>query len=101
MRMYSSMPISALFEEPDGAVFARGALTNMSVPLASSPSLSRRDTARWSEDTAERIAALEQLADSAAEAIRTLRGLAEDEDPAVSREARRLLRELDVRSPEE
>ena len=60
-----------------------------------------RQMARWSADTDERLAALEQLADSAADAIRTLRGLVEDEDPAVSREARRLLRELDVRPPEE
>jgi hypothetical protein len=57
--------------------------------------------ARWSEDPDLRLRALEQLADSAAEAIRTLRGLVADEDPAISREARRLLHELDVRLPEE
>ena len=57
--------------------------------------------ARWSDVTAERIAALEELASSAAEAIRTLRGLLGDDDPAVAREAARLLRELDVRSPDE
>lgn len=64
------------------------------------PSNLRRN-ARWSDDTNERLRALESMADSASEAIRTLRGLLEDEDPAVAREARRLLRELDVRLPEE
>ncbi len=57
--------------------------------------------ARWSDVTAERIEALDELASSAAEAIRTLRGLLGDDDPAVAREAARLLRELDVRPPEE
>ncbi|MDP2400432.1 MAG: hypothetical protein Q8M66_00490, partial [Actinomycetota bacterium] len=70
-------------------------------PDAYAPESSARDEARWSEDTALRLKALDYLADSAAEAIRTLRGLLEDEDPAVAREARRLLRELDVRTPEE
>lgn len=60
-----------------------------------------RNTARWSDDTPQRLQALEQLADTASDAIRTLRGLLEDEDPMVRREARRLLRELDVRLPEE
>jgi hypothetical protein len=69
--------------------------------LSSAPEPSVRQTARWSADTRERLAALEQLADSAADAIRTLRGLLDDEDPAISREAHRLLRELDVRPPEE
>jgi transcriptional regulator with XRE-family HTH domain len=62
---------------------------------------SSRDMARWSNNADVRLRALEDLAGSAAEAIRTLRGLMADEDPAISREARRLLHELDVRLPEE
>lgn len=65
------------------------------------PQRSARNMARWSEDTADRLTALDQLADTAADAIRTLRGLLEDEDPLIRREAHRLLRELDVRMPEE
>lgn len=68
-------------------------------PGFDSPSL--RDAARWSRETSERLEALDQLAEDAARAIRTLRGLLEDEDPEVRREARRLLRELDVRLSEE
>ena len=60
-----------------------------------------RNRARWSDDTPTRLAALDDLADTAADAIRTLRGLLDDEDPHIRREARRLLRELDVRMPEE
>ena len=60
-----------------------------------------RDTARWSNDPTERLQALEQMADTASAAIRTLRGSLDDPDPAVRREAWRLLRELDVRLPEE
>lgn len=60
-----------------------------------------RSSARWSQDTSERVEALDRLADSASEAIRTLRGLLRDDDPVVAREARRLLRELDVRVPEQ
>jgi len=95
---FAAQPIEALFEPPRRSAAPpphRGASY-----LTSQPS-SMRDMARWSNDTVQRIEALDQLADSAAEAIRTLRGLVNDEDPAVSREARRLLRELDVRIPEE
>ena len=78
-------------------------------PAAASPSAapasltasSPRTRARWSDNTSERLAALEQLATSASEAIRTLRGLLDDENPKVAKEARRLLRELDVRTPDE
>jgi transcriptional regulator with XRE-family HTH domain len=59
-----------------------------------------RHAARWSDDRQTRIAAIESLADQAAEGIRTLRGLIDDEDIAVAKAARRLLRELDVRLPE-
>jgi transcriptional regulator with XRE-family HTH domain len=98
-RLYSARPIEELFGESpaspeDVRVPSRSA-------LSSAPEPSVRQTARWSADTRERLIALEQLADSAADAIRTLRGLLDDEDPAISREARRLLRELDVRAPEE
>lgn len=80
-RAYSPRPVEELFE----------------------PGLSgdARSSARWSQDTSERVEALDRLADSASEAIRTLRGLLADDDPVVAREARRLLRELDVRVPEE
>jgi len=37
----------------------------------------------------------------ASRAIRTLKGMLDDDDPALAREARRLLRELDVRGAEE
>jgi transcriptional regulator with XRE-family HTH domain len=66
-----------------------------------SPAPSLRQSARWSPDSSERMRALDGLAGTAAEAIRTLRGLLDDDDPTVAREARRLLRELDVRLPEE
>jgi transcriptional regulator with XRE-family HTH domain len=102
-RSYTAQPIGALFGQP-GAPTADSA----SMPLAPSPlagparsSSAMRNTARWSDDTAERIGALQLLADNAADAIRTLRGLVRDEDPVVSREALRLLRELDVRLPDE
>ena len=62
---------------------------------------SPRNVARWSEDTPVRLEALEELASSASEAIRTLRGLLDDEDPVVAKEARRLLRELNVRLMDE
>ena len=62
---------------------------------------SPRNLARWSHDTPVRLEALEELAASASEAIRTLRGLVEDDDPVVAKEARRLLRELNVRQMEE
>lgn len=86
---------------------------HLSAPMPSAPSRAysrqpienlfpdARSSARWSGDTSERIEALDRLADSASEAIRTLRGLLADNDPVVAREARRLLRELDVRLPEE
>jgi transcriptional regulator with XRE-family HTH domain len=99
-RRYSARPIEDLFGEPSSApdVFA---LSSMPLERSEHEAPSMRDTARWSPHQGERLAALERLADSAAHAIRTLRGLVDDEDPYVSREARRLLRELDVRLPEE
>ena len=75
---------------------------NSMIANQSAPSFeSMRSAARWSDDTAERLAAIERLADSASSAIRTIRGMLADEDPVVRREARRLLAELEVRLPEE
>jgi hypothetical protein len=60
-----------------------------------------RNAARFSDETSVRLEAIDRLADRAADAIRTLRGLTDDDDPVISREARRLLRELDVPLREE
>lgn len=98
-RLYSVRPVEELFGENPAQNAEPEFPPTRSRPSAA-PSPSMRQMARWSADTAERLAALEQLSDTAADAIRTLRGLLDDEDPAVSREARRLLRELDVRLPE-
>jgi len=99
-KLYSTRTIEELFGE-----VLSGPEESPVVPkrasLSAAPEPSMRQMARWSADTHERLAAIERLADSAADAIRTLRGLVDDEDPAVSREARRLLRELDLRAPEE
>lgn len=88
-RAYRSMPIEQLF---DGAGNA-----GSTAPLSQADA---RQLARWSPDIAQRMDALEELADAASDAIRTLRGLLDDDDPAIAREARRLLRELDVRTEE-
>jgi hypothetical protein len=84
--VFSAMPIDAMFSA--GAVNA-------------APVRSSRDLAKSPGSTAERLRALEDLAEDASVAIRTLRGMVGDYDPAVAREARRLLRELDVRGTEE
>lgn len=86
-RAYRSMPIEQLFDGDQRT----GAMSQADA----------RQLARWSPDTAQRIDALEELATAASDAIRTLRGLLDDEDPAIAREARRLLRELDVRSADD
>lgn len=93
-RGFRARPIGELFRRPE-----RAEMSMAMMPQAAAPSL--RQSARWSEDTSERLAALDRMATNAADAIRTLRGLLGDEDPEVAREARRLLRELDVRLPEE
>jgi len=107
-RAYSERPIEELFAAPGG--IGPDAFEDDNIPAYVNPHMLRispsetsspRDRARWSDDTPQRLQALEQLADTASDAIRTLRGLLEDEDPMVRREARRLLRELDVRLPEE
>ncbi len=108
-RAYAERPIEELFAAPGG--IRPEAFEDDGIPeFAESPHMLRispsrasspRDRARWSDDTPQRLQALEQLADTASDAIRTLRGLLEDDDPMVRKEARRLLRELDVRLPEE
>jgi transcriptional regulator with XRE-family HTH domain len=103
---YTSRPIGDLFPDApadanvtplESASMSRGLMHRM----PQSDSRSWRDQARWANDTVARFDALSQLSDTAAEAIRTLRGALGDEDPDVRREARRLLLELDVRLPEE
>ena len=108
--VYRKLPIDDLFG--DAPTFVAGRMESVrldpSTNVIDTPGTrihdeppSMRDVARWSAIPSERIEALERLADDAAAAIRTLRGLLEDEDPAIRREAHRLLRELEVRPPEE
>jgi len=111
--VFSEQPIEALFGRSRTLAEdeAPTRMSSMSMPAPRArqeptfapPSDSRtpRFQARWSEDTAERIVALDELATTASDAIRTLRGLLSDEDPAVAHEARRLLRELEVRGSDE
>jgi transcriptional regulator with XRE-family HTH domain len=102
MPAYSERPIEDLFEPTSTSMPSRMARREAAMAGPRTPSVeSMRTTARWSEDTTERLAALERLADSAASSIRTLRGMLADEDPDIRREARRLLAELDVRPTEE
>jgi transcriptional regulator with XRE-family HTH domain len=89
-RVYRAMPVEAMFD------------ASMAPPIPVRRSVrSPRDRARFGESRDDRVAALEELAEEASRAIRTLRGMLDDEDPGVAREARRLLRELDVRGSEE
>lgn len=111
-QVYSAMPVEALFSgsrtDEDVMVMRRDLTTpplsramperTPSTQSASSPA---RSAARWSDVTSERMEALDELAAAASEAIRTLRGLLDDDDPAVAHEAARLLRELDIRGPGE
>jgi transcriptional regulator with XRE-family HTH domain len=107
---FRAMPIDALFaagagpaDEPSPVAYAvydsvpewTSALVHSAVEL-SSP----RDRARHSPASAERMRAAEELAEDASRAIRTLRGMLDDEDPAVARQARRMLLELGLRVPE-
>lgn len=120
--VYSSLPIEALFTGSRDEVDAIEGARRVAQSAPPSPSSARssvgptrssmasraltthssaRATARWSEVTQDRIVALDELATTASEAIRTLRGLLGDDDPAVAHEAARLLRELEVRGPNE
>lgn len=116
--VFHAMPIDAMFSELEdtegdacGAPLDRPELTaRESQPLVlhhsepaphRSRAASPRDRARHSPAAAERLHAAEELAEQASRAIRTLRGMLHDDDPTIAREARRLLRELDVRSAEE
>lgn len=107
--VFRAMPIDAMFDQPmaSGAapdsfalLDAAEAMPHMVVRSnVSAPS--PRDRARYSPASAERVHAAEELAEDAARAIRTLRGMLDDEDPVVARAARRMLLELGLRAPEE
>lgn len=115
--VFRAMPIDAMFGTPVPAVDREWdqsdpALHEESRPgpaVRVSPQHSQamytpapaRDRARFSPDSGQRLHAAEELAEDALRAIRTLRGMLDDDDPMIAREARRLLRELDVRGPEE
>jgi len=104
--MFSAMPIEALFSRPDEGEpepdLSMSAARYISPEMRHSnvSSASPRDRARYAPNSTERLRAAEELADEASRAIRTLRGMLDDENPDVAREARRLLRELDVRADE-
>lgn len=113
---FRAMPIDAMFAGPEESggdrMYARANVT-YSQDLSDMPLLSEsrvrsnvsaaspRDRARFAPDAAERMRAAEELAEEALRAIRTLRGMLDDDDPRLAREARRLLRELDVRGVDE
>jgi len=110
--VFREMPINAMFgpEGSDGDEFTTGMPAMYSASIDSSPArslrsnvsaASPRDRARFAPDAAERMHAAEELAEEALRAIRTLRGMLDDDDPRLAREARRLLRELDVRGVDE
>jgi transcriptional regulator with XRE-family HTH domain len=113
--VYSVMPIQAMFERSAPPKQRPSALSDppyadMSMAAPSERSsrqharvipAAARDRARFSPDSTDRLHAAEELAEEALRAIRTLRGMLDDDDPAIAREARRLLRELDVRGMEE
>lgn len=113
--VFRAMPIGALFAEPEdtegdtvsapepGAqpVLDHDPNATIRSPRSNVSASSPRDRARYSPTAGERLHAAEELAEEALRAIRTLRGMLEDEDPTVAREAKRLLRELDVRGADE
>jgi transcriptional regulator with XRE-family HTH domain len=104
--VFSAMSIDAMFSRPDEGEpepdLSVNAARYISPEMRHSnvSSASPRDRARYAPNSTERLRAAEELADEASRAIRTLRGMLDDEDPDVAREARRLLRELDVRGDE-
>jgi len=112
--MFSARPIEDLFEmsmpAADGEPLRSSAdLSDVSAYASSGSWLDEeevplkylRATARHDPDATARIEAIDGLADNASIALRTLRGLAEDPDPRVAAEAKRMLRELGVAMPEE
>jgi len=112
--VFREMPIEAMFAEPDCASESRAQLAYSRVEVApedeqsimldacmAPPEPSPRDRARYSPAPGERMRAAEELTEDAAGAIRTLRGMLADEDPAVARHARRMLVELGLRGVEE
>jgi len=111
---FREMPIDALFSAEPGDTEGDTALApdmflnasirtdDAAVPrMRAAAATSSRDRARWSPGPSDRLRAAEELAEEALRAIRTLRGMLDDEDPMLTREARRLLRELDVRGADE
>jgi hypothetical protein len=72
-----------------------------SPPDSSSNTRALRYLAVGSDSSGVRLGAIEQLGDEASLALRTLRGLAADDDPAIAHKARRVLRELGVPTPAE
>lgn len=113
--VFHAMSIDAMFAEPDDtegdvASSPHVLYSSMREETAAEPasrvrsnvgSASPRDRARYAPDSAARLQAADELAEEALRAIRTLRGMLDDDDPNVAREARRLLRELDVRGMDE
>jgi transcriptional regulator with XRE-family HTH domain len=107
--VFRAMPIEAMFGEPQASGPATASSADdFALPLPSArlarskvSAASPRDRARYSPASGERMRAAEELAEDASRAIRTLRGMLDDDDPVIAREARRLLRELDVRGMEE
>ena len=101
--VFSALPISAMFSRPDEgepdvvATRARARDVSPQGVRSNVGSASPRDRARWAPDSGDRLRAAEELAEDASRALRTLRGMLADPDPAVSQEARRLLLELGVK----
>ncbi|NTU71400.1 MAG: helix-turn-helix transcriptional regulator [Coriobacteriia bacterium] len=95
-----AMPIEELFDVAGTTppVSARLSMRSAS-PAPSRDGRSARTTARWSVDREARLEALDDLAMTAAEAIRTLTGLLDDNDPAIAQAATRQLAELGVKPP--
>jgi transcriptional regulator with XRE-family HTH domain len=115
--VFHAMPIEAMFAESEDtegdALDNPIAMSGLTLHQEAAPphldvashrrsiAPSPRDRARYSPGAAERLAAAEELAEQASRAIRTLRGMLLDDDPGIAHEARRLLRELDVRGVDE
>lgn len=121
--VFRAMPIDAMFARPahpsarasspvpaaapapvghaDDSLYGSDALLDASLAPGHDAVGTPRDRARFASSSDERLRAAEELADDASRAIRTLRGMLDDDDPLLAREARRLLRELDVRGADE
>ena len=89
---------SCSFELP---VLGSAAVPDSAAPGATSRTRLLRQFARQTGDASARLDAIEGLGEEASLALRTLRGLIDDEDVDVAREARRVLRELGIDVPAE